>query len=214
MSPDGHRCDTTSWSEDHLWSHFSSEALFAKKKENYSMSQVVSRWKNSRTSIIPSNSWRRMSKICLMTVTTGIICIGFVWYRQMYTFDGNSSLQKVNEVVNRFWTSHNIISLRQLDRKVDKHQIVSNIITPFKPCFGHFSSKYSFFLAAIFVRQMQAGNWKDLMWCKSTSRPSWTFWRELAQDITKLLRTRNESNFKHFPWSQKAGQYLWTSDWR
>ena len=149
-----------------------------------------------------------MSKICLMTVTTGIICIGFVWYRQMCTFDGNSSLQKVNEVVNRFWPSQNINSLRQSDRKVDKHQLVSSIITSFKLCFGHPSSKYSFFLAVMFVRQMQAGNWKDLMWCKSTSRPSWTFWRELAQNITKLLRTRNESNFKHFPWSQRAGQYL------
>ena len=141
-----------------------------------------------------------MSKICFITVTTGIICIGFVWYRQMYTFDGNSSLQKVNEVVNRFWTSQNINLLKQSNRKVDKHQIVTNIITSFKLCFGHFSSKYSFFLAVMFVRQMQAGNWKDLMWCKSTSRPSWTFWRELAQGITKLLRTRNESNFKHFPW--------------
>ena len=155
-----------------------------------------------------------MSKICFITVTTGIISIGLVWYRQMYTFDGNSSLQKVNEVVNRFWTSQNINLLKQSDRKVDKHQIVSNIITSFKLCFGHFSSKYSFFLAVMFVRQMQAGNWKNLMWCKSTSRPSWTFWRELAQGITKLLRTRNESNFKHFPWSQKAGQYLWTADWQ
>ena len=85
MFPDGHRCDTTSWSEDHLWSHFSSEALFAKKEKKITLWAGWIQDENGNTldraSIIPiqfleknvkdmfhnSHNWHHMYWICVVS---------------------------------------------------------------------------------------------------------------------------------------------------